>query len=109
MARKPVILRALADADVQRAIADYQGISRGTAARFIDRLEQVIDHLARHSESGSLRYAEALGLPGLRCWPCRQFPWLVFYVTTPARVELVRVLHTRQDIPDSLTPDSWGE
>lgn len=109
MARKPVHLRALADRDLRQALIRYRAESPALAERFLARIEQVLEHIGQHPETGSLRYAEALDIPGLRCWPCRQFPWLVFYLGQPSRIEVIRVLHANRDMPESLRPPAWGE
>ena len=109
MARKPIRFRALADSDLRAALQQYQSESPALAERFLHRIEQVIDHIGSHPAAGSLRYAETLDLPGLRCWPCRQFPWLVFYVMRRDTIDVIRILHARQDIPDSLQPQAWPE
>ena len=107
MARKPITLRALADSDLRAALQHYHAESPALAERFLGRIEQLLDHVRDHPAAGSLRYADALDLPGLRCWPCRQFPWLVFYVARNDSIDVIRILHARQDIPDSLQPPEW--
>ena len=109
MARKPIQLRALADQDLRQAARQYHDTSPALADRFLARIEQLVLHVQAHPAAGSLRYADALDMPGLRCWPCRQFPWLVFYVEREHAIEIIRVLHARQDIPDTLQPDPWGD
>jgi toxin ParE1/3/4 len=59
-------------------------------------------HIGAHPASGSPRYAHLLDLPGLRVWPIRRFPYLVFYVERDDAVAIWRVLHTRRDIPQTL-------
>jgi toxin ParE1/3/4 len=51
---------------------------------------------------GSPRYAQELGLPGLRSWPLRTYPHIVFYFEAPDAVEIWRVLHGRRDLPAHL-------
>ena len=50
------------------------------AVRFAEAVERALDHITRHPATGSLRYGHALNTPGLRFWPLRRFPYLVFYV-----------------------------
>lgn len=40
-----------------------------------------------------------LNLPGLRAWPLRRFPHVVFYVDATDRVDVWRVLHGARDLP----------
>lgn len=103
MSRKPVVPRELAHRDAEEAIAHYLEEGAPAAALgFIDALEQAYDHIGRHPASGSPRLAHELNLPGLRAWPLRGYPWMVFYVEQADCVDIWRVLHTRRDIPASL-------
>jgi toxin ParE1/3/4 len=97
---KPVIPRGLANRDVDEAIAHYlnEGGER-VALRFVDALERAYTHIGRQPATGSPRYAHELNIPGLRSWPLARFPYLVFYVERPDRVDVWRVLHGRRDIP----------
>jgi len=97
---KPVVPRALANRDVNEAVEYYLGEgSEQVALGFIDALEQAYTRIRRHPASGTPRYAHALNLPGLRCWPLKHYPQLVFYVERSDHVDVWRVLHGRRDIP----------
>jgi len=48
---------------------------------------------------GSPRYAFELRLEGLRAWPLRRYPYLVFYVEREDHLDVWRVLHAQRDIP----------
>lgn len=97
---KPVIPRALATRDVDQAVAYYlDEASEKIALRFVDALEEAYTHIGRQPAAGSPRYAHELGIPGLRSWPLRRFPYLVFYVERLDHVDIWRVLHGRREIP----------
>lgn len=97
---KPVIARALATQDVEEAVGYYLGEKAEEAALgFIDALEQAYLHIGRHPATASNRYAHELDLPGLRSWPLKHCPYLVFYVELQDRVDVWRVLHSKRDIP----------
>jgi toxin ParE1/3/4 len=97
---KPVVLRALAQQDVEEAVAFYLGEGADHAAvGFIDALEQAYAQIGRHPAIGSPRYAHELDLPELRSWPLRRYPYLVFYVEGEEHIDVWRVLHGRRDIP----------
>ena len=51
------------------------------------------------STTGSPRDAHELGLPGLRSWALKRYPYLVFYVERTDHVDVWRVLHEDRDIP----------
>lgn len=69
------------------------------ALGFIDALERACGHIGRHPATGSPRYAHELDLPGLRVWPLKRYPHLVFYVERKDRIDVWRVLHGQRDIP----------
>jgi toxin ParE1/3/4 len=98
--RTPVIPREAARRDIDQAIAHYAA-EGGTpvALAFIDALERAFGHLARHPGAGSPRYGIELRLDGLRVWPLRRFPHLVFYRDAADHLDVWRVLHAQRDIP----------
>ena len=66
MRAKPVVPRSEANLDVDEVIDHYLSESAEHAALgFIDALEKVYTHIARHPAKGSQRYAHALNIPGL--------------------------------------------
>lgn len=100
MTSRPVIPRASANRDVDAAIDYYlnEGGERA-ALGFIAALEGVYAHISRHPASGSARHGHDLDLPGLRSWPLRRYPHLVFYIEQNDRIDVWRVLHAHRDIP----------
>ena len=100
MKHKPVIPREQANRDVGDAVAYYLNeAAESVALGFIDALEQAYAHIARHPGTGSPRYAHELNLPGLRTWSLTRYPYLVFYLERPDRIDVWRVLHGQRDIP----------
>ena len=100
MKSKPIVPRELANRDVDEAIAYY--LSEGAeqaALGFIEALEQAYGHIARHPATGSPRYGHDLNLPGLRVWPLKEYPHLIFYVERTDCIDVWRVLHAQRDIP----------
>lgn len=97
--------RRLADADIAGAVDYYLLESPALALRFVDAVEQAFRHIQRHPGTGSTRYAHELNLPGLRSWPLRRFPYLVFYCESPDAIDIWRVLHGQRDIPAWLGAD----
>ena len=97
---KPIVPRELANHDINEIIGYYLGESAEQAAYgFINALEEAYAHIGRHPATGSPRYAHELNLPGLRFWPLSRYPHLVFYVERPDHIDVWRVLHDKQDIP----------
>jgi toxin ParE1/3/4 len=97
---KAVVPRELANRDVQEAIAYYLSEAPvQVALGFVDALEHAYTHVGRHPATGSPRYAHELNLPGLRAWPLKRYPYIVFYVERPDCIAVWRVLHGQRDIP----------
>lgn len=103
MRAKRVVPRARAHQDVEETIAHYlAGDAAAAALGFIDALEKAYAHLGRHPAAGSPRYAHELDIPGLRSWPLKRFPQLIFYVERSDHIDVWRVLHGQRDLPASL-------
>ena len=100
MRRKPVVPRELARRDVVEAV-DHYAMEAGerVALAFVDALEAAYGAMAEQPAAGSPRYAHELGIPGLRVWGLKRYPYLVFYVEQADQIDVWRVLHGRRDIP----------
>ena len=100
MTAKPLRLRPRARADIA-AITRHYASEAGASVTlaFAAALEAAFAHIAAHPASGSLRHAEDAGIPGLRFWPLRRFPYLLLYLDRDDHLDVVRVLHTRRDVP----------
>ena len=110
MSNKPVRLRRRAAREVEEALRRYRSEApTGVALRFSDSFGEASRHIGRHPQSGSLRYAESGRLASLRFWRVKGFPYLIFYVERDAVIDVLRVLHTARDIPESLseTLEEW--
>lgn len=97
---KPIIPRQAASQDIDEALAYYIAeASDDVAMRFVDALEAAYGHIREHPAAGSPRYAHELNLPGLRCWPISDYPYLIFFIELATHVDVWRVLHAQRDIP----------
>jgi toxin ParE1/3/4 len=102
---KPIILRDQANRDTDETVDFYlREAGEKAALGFLTALEQAYDHIARHPATGSPRYAHELDLPGLRFWPVRRYPYLVFFIERDDHIDVWRVLHGERDIPTSMQP-----
>lgn len=100
MSRKRVVLRERANRDAEEAVDDYLRDAGGqTAHRFASALERACTQVGVHPAAGSSRYAHELSLPGLRVWPLKRYPYLLFYVERDDHVDVWRLLHAERDIP----------
>ena len=100
MKPKPVVPRERANRDVDEAIDyDLSENAQDAALGFIDALERAYGHISRHPTTGSSRYASESNLPGLRFWPLKRYPHLVFYLERSDHIDVWRVLHGKRDIP----------
>ena len=103
MTPESVVLRAAARRDIEEAIAHYRKeAGPHVALSLIDALQEASRHISDNPLSGSPRYGHEVNLSGLRTWPLKGFPYLVFYMTGQGRIDVWRVLHSRRDIPDWL-------
>ncbi|MBX3482468.1 type II toxin-antitoxin system RelE/ParE family toxin [Phenylobacterium sp.] len=104
MTAKPINELRRAKQDIQDAVDHYlAGGATAAAHGFLDALLVVYEMISAHPASGSPSYAERFGgPPGLRGVPLQAFPYVVFYLEGPDRVDVVRVLHGRRDLPQLL-------
>lgn len=100
MTAKPVVLLPQAGRDIQQALQHY-GHEGGEpiALKWVAAIETALRHVGAHPRAGSVRYATVLMLAGLRFWPVKAFPYLLFYVEREAQVDVWRVLHGQRDMP----------
>jgi len=96
---KPVILRNLANQDIENAIDHYLTISSELANDFVTNLEHALTYIKQFSTTGSTRYAYELNIPGLRSWMLKHYPYIIFYLEHPKHIDIWRVLHEKTDIP----------
>lgn len=100
MTRKDVVARARAEQDVNDALDFYLSeASQQVALGFIEALERAYRLIGEQPNAGSSRYAHELDLPGLRSWPLRDYPYVVFYVPRADYIDVWRVLHAARDLP----------
>ncbi|CAN5594388.1 type II toxin-antitoxin system RelE/ParE family toxin [soil metagenome] len=104
MRHKLVVRRRGADADVESAVSYYLNeVGTEVASAFLDKLEEAIRHVSHQPSAGSQGYGQKLQISGLRQWPLKRFPYLIFYVEKEKHIEIARVLHSKRDIPSSMT------
>lgn len=109
-ATKAVVPRKAAVQDVEAAINHYsREASDETALGFIEELRQAYTHISRHPAGGSTRLSQELNIPGLRCWPVRRYPYLIFYIERMTSIDVWRVLHGNRDIPLWMQISSMNE
>lgn len=109
MTGKAIIRRKLARRDLEDAIDYYCGEGgEALELRFIDAMEQTLGLIAEMPGIGLPHYAEILQRSGLHCFGVKRFPYLVFYIEHPDRIDVLRILHRRRDIP-AIFQDDNGE
>lgn len=100
MAGKRVVISARARDDLRRGTAWYRqqgGVA--VALSWVDAVSAALRHIGQHPKTGFTRYAIELKLDGLRHWPIRGFPHLIFYMEHDEQIHVGRVLHGQRDIP----------
>ena len=96
---KPVVPRILAEDDLDRACDHYQ-TTAGTdvAVEFLHDFDHAVALISRFPNGGSPRYGYEPGLAGIRFWPMKKFPFLIFYIETERQIDVWRVIHGNMDI-----------
>ncbi len=87
-----------AQKDEEPAVVYYARQSIEVADRFIDEIRIVTHKIARTPGIGSLRFAQALDIHGLRMYPLRDFPYLIFYLIHEEYIYIMRVMHGHRDV-----------
>lgn len=105
---KPVVPRVLAEDDLDNAREHYLVTGDvDVAVDFLHDFDRAIAHISRFPETGSPRYGYEPSLAGVRFWPMKVFPFLIFYIETEHHIDVWRVLHGKMDIPAVLgDPDA---
>jgi len=101
---KRLIVQRRAMRDLTDARAYYRQEAPHMVADFTLTVDAELLHLRRHAATGSPRYGLQLGIVGLRSWPIKRFPYVIFYTTHDDRIVVLRVLHQASDIPAHLEP-----
>ena len=103
---KPVILRKLAEADFDAALAYYlTEAGADTALAFVEQLEQANHRISHDPAIHSPGWGTELNLPGLRRLRVSKFPYIIFYIEQADHIDVWRVLHAQRDIPAFLRVD----
>ena len=105
---KPVVPRVRAEEDLDRACDHY--LTTGGPDLAVDVLHEfdtTVALISRFPASGSPRYGYDPSLAGIRFWPMKKFPFLIFYVETERQIDVWRVMHGNMDVASDLhDPDS---
>jgi len=105
---KPVVPRVVAEDDLDRACDHYLATAGiDVVVEFLHDFDRAIAHISQFPETGSPRYGFEPGLAGIRFWPLKKFPFLIFYIETVHQIDVWRVIHSSMDIAAELQdPDS---
>lgn len=100
MTGKWVRTRTTAEAELQSAIAYY--VDEGAldaALGLVDEFEAALGAISSHPALGSPRLEVELGIPGVRVFALRTYPYVIIYFDTVEFVDVRHVLHSSRDIP----------
>ena len=101
---KRLTVRRRAMRDLAEAREYYLREAPHMVSEFAVTLDAEFFHLGQNPDTGSPRYGLQLGILGLRSWPVKKFPHIIFYMVDQARIVILRVLHQASDIPGHLKP-----
>lgn len=105
MSRRPLVRRRAARLDIEAASDYYLAQAGGAvAAAFLSAIETAFRRIADNPGAGSTYFAHLAGAAGLRSRLLVRYPYVVLYVETDDTIDVVRVLHQRQDIASIMTP-----
>lgn len=105
---KPVVPRVMAEDDLDRACDHYLTTAGADVAiDFLHDFENAVAFISRFPATGSPKYGYEPSLAGIRFWPMKKFPFLIFYIETEHQIDVWRVMHGNMDITAELhDPDS---
>jgi toxin ParE1/3/4 len=106
MSPKRAVFRAKARRDVVEAHDRY--VTEGgmpLGLRFLNDVEATIRRLEAFPVIGSTRYADIPDVHDNRHILLSEFPYLIFYMILDDRLDVMRVLHQKRDIPEELSAD----
>jgi toxin ParE1/3/4 len=96
---KRVIRRRSARQDEREAVQYYaREADLEVALRFSEALRDAYRAISDRPAAGSLRYADLVGIRGLRSRRLSRFPFLVFYAERDGKLEVWRILHAQRDM-----------
>lgn len=104
MSKHPV-LRQGAARDAETITRYYASEGAQLALGFAEALQLAYTAIGDYPGIGSLRFAASLGVPDLRAYRLKRFPYLLFYVDRDAHIEIWRLLHVMRDIPGAFPED----
>ncbi len=98
-----VRLSRAAAKDVAGVIESYATEGGEAPARaFRDAIKDAFELLSRFPLAGSGRIGASTSRPDVRTWPVTGFPYVVVYREAADALLILRLLHTRRDLPASL-------
>ena len=84
--------------DIDGIVVYYSRQNLPLANRFIRDYEASLRAIEKMPGTGSLRFANELGISDLRAYSMHDFPYLVFYREHKDSIHIDRVLHMHRDI-----------
>ncbi len=89
-------------ADVKKATEHYERESATLSLNFLAAYGKAYWLLLQYPSMGSPRYAQTVGISGLRYLPMHSFPYLLFYREQSGHLVLSRLIHMSRDITSLL-------
>lgn len=99
-----IVRRPLAELDIVDVALYLAENSESAARRFLEAVRRTLARIVEFPGAGELVQTSNHALQGCRSWAVGGFEnWRIYYLETPGRIEIVRVLHVARDL------DSIGE
>lgn len=100
---KPLVLRPLADLDIDNYYIYIKNENPQAAMRFIDSLQATFANIGNFSAIGSLRFNHLTLLEKVRVINVKNFAnYQIFYIERDNHIEVIRILHSSMDISQDM-------
>jgi plasmid stabilization system protein ParE len=93
----PIQLSEKARENLEKSIDWYNEKSKGLGSRFFDDFESSLKTIQRTPKGFRERFEN------VRALKLKRFPFLVLYVLTQGRIDVINIFHTSRD------PETWEE
>ena len=97
MSKKPVLIRAEAEADIKDAYQWYESQRKGLGESYLLCIEEALSRISRTPQTYAVIYKN------IRRALIHRFPFGVFYIEGEQNIIVLAVLHARRN------PQSWKE
>ncbi len=101
--KRAIVVQPAADTDIDEIFEYIRADRPSVALRFLDSFWSTADGIREFPEIGVLRYTDHPRLKNVRIFAIKRFEkYLIFYRVSETAIEVLRVLHSAQEIEEIL-------